>query len=165
MFPFGRGLFEDKVANFWCASNVVYKWRQSALHPRLPLISLGITLLGIIPTVCHVLYISWKSVLPSSLPTEKEAPESQTTNGAEPMSSHLTLLENTNPSPAAALLPLSLFNSSMAFFMFSFQVHEKSILLPLMPFTVLISAREDVGSLNTGAWEWGILFNNTAVFR
>lgn len=25
MFPFGRGLFEDKVANFWCATNVLYK--------------------------------------------------------------------------------------------------------------------------------------------
>lgn len=28
MFPFGRGLFEDKVANFWCAFNVVYKLRD-----------------------------------------------------------------------------------------------------------------------------------------
>lgn len=27
MFPFGRGLFEDKVANFWCTLNVVYKLR------------------------------------------------------------------------------------------------------------------------------------------
>lgn len=36
MFPFGRGLFEDKVANFWCALNVVYKirsfWSNAALH-------------------------------------------------------------------------------------------------------------------------------------
>lgn len=28
MFPFGRGIFEDKVANFWCASNVIFKWRR-----------------------------------------------------------------------------------------------------------------------------------------
>jgi alpha-1,3-glucosyltransferase len=28
MFPFARGIFEDKVANFWCASNVVVKWRR-----------------------------------------------------------------------------------------------------------------------------------------
>ena len=25
MFPFNRGLFEDKVANFWCALSLVYK--------------------------------------------------------------------------------------------------------------------------------------------
>lgn len=29
MFPFGRGLFEDKVANFWCALNVVYKLKSN----------------------------------------------------------------------------------------------------------------------------------------
>jgi len=28
IFPFARGIFEDKVANFWCASNVVIKWRK-----------------------------------------------------------------------------------------------------------------------------------------
>ena len=28
IFPFSRGIFEDKVANFWCASNVVVKWRN-----------------------------------------------------------------------------------------------------------------------------------------
>lgn len=26
VFPFARGLYEDKVANFWCTSNLVYKW-------------------------------------------------------------------------------------------------------------------------------------------
>ena len=28
IFPFARGIFEDKVANFWCATNVVIKWRR-----------------------------------------------------------------------------------------------------------------------------------------
>ena len=27
VFPFGRGLWEDKVANFWCAMNVFIKFR------------------------------------------------------------------------------------------------------------------------------------------
>jgi alpha-1,3-glucosyltransferase len=31
----------------------------------------------------------------------------------------------------------SLFNTSMAFFLFSYQAHEKSILLPLLPITLL----------------------------
>ena len=29
LFPIGRGLFEDKVANFWCALNVLFKIQQS----------------------------------------------------------------------------------------------------------------------------------------
>lgn len=28
VFPFARGLWEDKVANFWCAANVVIKFRE-----------------------------------------------------------------------------------------------------------------------------------------
>jgi alpha-1,3-glucosyltransferase len=28
VFPFGRGLWEDKVANIWCASNILIKWRD-----------------------------------------------------------------------------------------------------------------------------------------
>lgn len=28
MFPFGRGLYEDKVANFWCVSGLVVKWNR-----------------------------------------------------------------------------------------------------------------------------------------
>lgn len=28
-FPFSRGLWEDKVANFWCAANVVLKFRET----------------------------------------------------------------------------------------------------------------------------------------
>ncbi len=28
IFPLARGVFEDKVANVWCASNVVIKWKK-----------------------------------------------------------------------------------------------------------------------------------------
>jgi alpha-1,3-glucosyltransferase len=28
VFPFARGLWEDKVANFWCATNVVIKYKR-----------------------------------------------------------------------------------------------------------------------------------------
>lgn len=51
----------------------------------------------------------------------------------------------------------------MAFFLFSFQVHEKSILLPLMPLTILMGNRElDIGRFD---WEWAVLLNNVGVFR
>lgn len=63
-----------------------------------------------------------------------------------------------------SLLPHALFNSSMAFFLFSFQVHEKSILLPLMPLTLLMSGRSEI-DVDGGTWEWGALINNAAMFR
>lgn len=72
-----------------------------------------------------------------------------------------------SPPPAAvptlALLPRSLFASAMAFFLFSFQVHEKSILLPLMPLTVLMACRDSPqGKVD---WDWAVLLNNVATFR
>lgn len=39
MFPFARGIFEDKVANFWCASNVVIKWRNWVTIPGMARVS------------------------------------------------------------------------------------------------------------------------------
>lgn len=52
----------------------------------------------------------------------------------------------------------------MAFFLFSFQVHEKSILLPLFPLTLIMSGRSEV-DVESGTWEWGVLVNNVAVYR
>jgi len=35
VFPFGRGLWEDKVANTWCATNILIKWRSLYSTPVL----------------------------------------------------------------------------------------------------------------------------------
>lgn len=64
-------------------------------------------------------------------------------------------------SPFLPLLPYALLASSMSFFLFSFQVHEKTILLPLMPITLLLSA----APIDSAVYSWGALVNNTAVFR
>lgn len=48
----------------------------------------------------------------------------------------------------------SLFNASLGFFLFSFQVHEKSIMIPCLPMTLLI---EDEPAVS-------IWFNNIAVY-
>lgn len=147
IFPFSRGLFEDKVANFWCASNVIIRWRERAwAEGRLPKLALGATLLGILPSTLHLLTVSWVTRAKGS--NVKSVP---------PIPG--------SPSPAITLLLLALFNSSLAFFLFSFQVHEKSVLLPLLPLTLLMSAREGGGVGDVGAWEWGVLFNNVAIFR
>jgi alpha-1,3-glucosyltransferase len=49
----------------------------------------------------------------------------------------------------------------MSFFLFSFQVHEKTILLPLLPITLLLSG----APVDSSIYLWGVLVNNVAVFR
>lgn len=101
IFPFGRGLFEDKVANFWCATNVVIKYRELFSFGQLRNFSLLLTLLGITPS-CVCIFLN----------------------------------------PSKRLLSWCLAACSLSFFLFSFQVHEKSILLPWLPVTLLLNEVE-----------------------
>ncbi|KAJ7044140.1 glycosyltransferase family 57 protein [Mycena alexandri] len=135
IFPFARGLFEDKVANFWCASNVVFKWKNWASSGFLVKLSASLTALGFLPNVLVFLRIAWQT---------------QLTPGAKPPP---------HP-PILSLLPYALLTSSMSFFLFSFQVHEKTILLPLLPITLLLSG----APLDSTVFGWGALVNNVAVF-
>lgn len=109
VFPFARGLFEDKVANFWCALNVVVKLRQypSELLQKASLLA---TLVAISPA-CLIIFLK----------------------------------------PRKDLLPLALSTTAWGFFLFSFQVHEKSVLLPLMPMTVLLASNHGL-SKSVRAW-------------
>ena len=97
IFPFARGLYEDKVSNFWCATSLIIKWRK-IFGSQMPLISAGFTLTSCLPT----LFILFKNP------------------------SHLNFI-------------YSLAICSLSFFIFSVQVHEKSILFPLLPFSLLAS--------------------------
>lgn len=92
LFPFARGVFEDKVANIWCAINVIYKLRDIFTNIQIANICFIVTTFAVLPS-CVSLYLS---------PTK---------NG----------------------FIISLINSALAFFLFSFQVHEKSILLVAIP--------------------------------
>jgi len=155
IFPFSRGLFEDKVANFWCASNILIKWRETWMKDRLPLLALVLTVLGFLPSMVHMLYLSW--ALRSQTPAKDHRRRSSSLIRES--------FQMWRPAaPTIALLPYTLGNCAFSFFMFSYQVHEKSILLPLLPFTLMMSAREDLGPLAVGVWEWVALLNNVAVF-
>ncbi|EZA60360.1 hypothetical protein DMN91_011301 [Ooceraea biroi] len=92
LFPLSRGVFEDKVANIWCAINVICKLRHIFTNAQLATICLATTTCAVLPS-CIKLYLS---------PTKKT-------------------------------FVVSLINSALAFFLFSFQVHEKSILLAAVP--------------------------------
>lgn len=119
VFPFARGLFEDKVANFWCALNVVVKIKN---YPA-ELLQKGAavaTLLAIIPPN-FILFLR----------------------------------------PRKTTMPLAFAATAWGFFLFSWQVHEKSVLLPLMPMTLLLAGKHGmnreirvwVGFANIlGAW-------------
>lgn len=117
IFPFARGIFEDKVANFWCISNIFFKYKTQYTLEDLQLFSLVATILGFFPSfVLIFLY------------------------------------------PKKHLLPYALAACSMSFFLFSFQVHEKTILLPMLPITLLYTST-DWNVLSLVCW-----INNVALF-
>jgi len=109
MFPFGRGLFEDKVANFWCALSIVVKIKNIFSQPQIVKLCLVTTLLACLP-------------------------------------SSFDLLRN----PTKKKFMYSMVNCSLAFFLFSYQVHEKSILIVAIPVCTLLMSRplETVWFLN-----------------
>ncbi|QPG75918.1 hypothetical protein FOA43_003304 [Brettanomyces nanus] len=117
MFPFDRGLFEDKVANFWCATNIVIKYKKLFTSEQLKAMSLALTLLGILPSSLVIFFNRRKE-----------------------------------------LIAWCLASCSMAFYLFSFQVHEKTILLPWMPIVLLLN-EVDPDVISMVCW-----FCNVALF-
>lgn len=117
IFPFARGLFEDKVANIWCAVHTsgLHKLHRydSALLSRA---ALGLTLASITPP-CILIFVK----------------------------------------PKRKLVPYAFAATAWGFFLCSYQVHEKNVLLPLLPMTLILatkdgmkpSARAWVGYANT----------------
>ncbi|KAI0392891.1 ALG8 glycosyltransferase family ALG6 [Xylariaceae sp. FL0594] len=103
IFPFARGLFEDKVANFWCTVNVIIKLRAYPAQ-LLQRASLAATLAAISPA-CLILLLR----------------------------------------PRKELLPYAFAVAAWGFFLFSYQVHEKSVLLPLLPMTLLLAGKQGLG--------------------
>ncbi|CAE8646775.1 unnamed protein product, partial [Polarella glacialis] len=102
MFPFGRGLYEDKVANFWCSISVVVKLHRLLPAHRVPLACAVATLLALAPAC-----------------------------GCCLRPSELKALSDRSPVGGGAFaFAAALFVSSMSFFLFAFQVHEKSVLFP-----------------------------------
>lgn len=105
IFPFQRGVFEDKVANFWYFLSVFYKFRTVYPQEYLLKASTILTLLSTVPASIHLLL----------------RPEIRT-------------------------FRYSLVNISMMFFLLSFQVHEKTILVPALP--ILLLYREHPMAVN-----------------
>ncbi|KAF2013108.1 glycosyltransferase family 57 protein [Aaosphaeria arxii CBS 175.79] len=119
IFPFSRGLFEDKVANIWCTIHTLHKLHRypSALLQRAALVATSIS----ISVPCLILFLR----------------------------------------PKRALLPLGFAATAWGFFLCSYQVHEKNVLLPLLPTTVLLSGE---GGLLPSIRAWVGLANLVGVW-
>ena len=48
--PFERGIYEDYVANFWCSTSVIIKWKRLFAIKPLKLMSLSGTILAFLPS-------------------------------------------------------------------------------------------------------------------
>ncbi|KAK3668569.1 Glucosyltransferase-like protein [Elasticomyces elasticus] len=111
IFPFSRGLFEDKVANLWCA---VHTSGLQKLHTYPPSLlsraALLLTLASILPP-CALLFRY----------------------------------------PRKEILLKAFAATSWGFFLCSYQVHEKNVLLPLLPMTMLLATEGGMGK-GTRAW-------------
>ncbi|KAA1101668.1 Glucosyltransferase-like protein [Puccinia graminis f. sp. tritici] len=157
IFPIGRGLFEDKVGNFWCTLNLFIKVRTLASVKTLANIALLFTLAAVLPVTLLLIILSWK-LNPSR-------------SSVSSSSSKFPLLPADQSSPipkTIELLPLALYNSSIGFYLFSFQVHEKSILLPVLPLLLILSRhhrnRKRGQLVNRLDWDIICLISNVSVF-
>lgn len=97
IFPFNRGLFEDKVASVWCALQPVLRLKEFGNQHLVVRLCLASTAISFIPD-CVLL---WRL-----------------------------------PSPRNLIFSLT--SVSLSFFLFSYHVHEKSILLATVPASFLI---------------------------
>ena len=99
MFPVSRGIFEDKVANFWCSAGPLLRFKERFSSEQLFRFATAATLSVMAPS-CILLFRR----------------------------------------PSTRMFLLSLANVSLAFFLLAFQVHEKNILMPLLPLSLLWSS-------------------------
>ena len=95
IFPVKRGIFEDKVATFWCVLNVFIKLNKKFENNFLVKLSLLFTILNCILPIC--------AIFKANKVTKK-------------------------------ICMQCFFIISLAFYLFSFHVHEKTIIVPFLAF-------------------------------
>ena len=127
------------------------KLRELFGPPTLVRISAIFTLSATIPIVLGTVWVSYQ--LRISQGADGQVMEDKS-NSTSPRS---------DSAPTIKLLLHALFASAMAFFLFSFQVHEKTILLPLMPLTLMIAGKQP--GMAGQEFEWAVLLNNIGSFR
>lgn len=119
LFPLDRNVFEDKVANIWCSLEPVLKYKKKGMFDMAAAretarICMGTTIWLLIPGLCFLARITWDA-FSSSLAYRR--------------------------SVLRFFYPLHLFAAlfvvSSSFFLASYQVHEKSVLMPALAATLM----------------------------
>jgi alpha-1,3-glucosyltransferase len=124
LFPFERGLFENKVSNLWCAlSTKPLSIRRRIPSHWQPMVATLVTLLLILPP-CLSLFCIGRQKVPSQTQTQTRRKEKTPTMIMSRQHLRAILWGTTT--------------TSLAFFLASFQVHEKSILMAVAPLSLLI---------------------------
>jgi len=113
IFPVNRGIFEDKVANFWCSVDIFLKLKERLQVNELGLLCLATTFILSLPCNLHLLF-----------------------------------------SPSCRNFLLAQVNTALVFFLFSFHVHEKTILLVSIPAILATSvlSSQSVYTRMLGPW-------------
>uniref|UniRef100_A0A7S1XQQ6 dolichyl-P-Glc:Man9GlcNAc2-PP-dolichol alpha-1,3-glucosyltransferase n=1 Tax=Phaeomonas parva TaxID=124430 RepID=A0A7S1XQQ6_9STRA len=164
VFPIARGLFEDKVANFWYVLSIPLDVRNSVDESRLALLALLATLAALLPLIYLLLRAvpsqpvalkelldedeeKWKAQCAAvdgaianagANPIERRELEHEKEDLLAQRSVLVASGRGVRPSPRGAALVLALIASALACFLFGFQVHEKSILLAAVPLAALL---------------------------
>ena len=126
LFPFQRGIFEGKVANIWCALSIKpFSIRNRIPQKLLPLAALGLTFCLILPP-CWILFKAGRGDNLSKQKQRKQQQLQQSEKSKEAENGDIKLLLWGTAS------------TSLAFFLASFQVHEKGIIIPLASVSLLI---------------------------
>ena len=115
VFPVNRGVFEDKVGNFWYVAQVVFRLRDKLSKDLLVKACALVTFVASFPAQA---YRSFRLL---------SIKDSQKNDSGD--------------SERADSFLLALHASALAFFLFSYHVHEKAILLPLAPLLAIRDPR------------------------
>lgn len=119
LFPFQRGLFEGKVSNLWCAMSVKpISIRQRIPVQLQPIAATFLTLLLFAPSAYRLFLL-----------------------GRKRYDTKIDYVENCQLHWRMLLWGAA--SSGLAFFLASFQVHEKSILMALAPLSLLLYDNEE----------------------
>jgi len=137
IFPFSRGLFEGKVGNLWCVASV----KPISIRERIPasiqpLCALALTLCMVLPFCILLFRVGRRATTNADSSTKNSASTSKSNNSTSKSNNNNS--NNNNDLLQLKALLWGAAGSSLSFFLASFQVHEKSILLPLAPLSLLM---------------------------
>jgi hypothetical protein len=182
VFPVNRGLFEDKVANVWCCLSLIWKMpltmrkllgaevSEENVQRAVFYVCAFVTVVSSNLAVVGAITASFDAkVTREAKPSTQNDHDHGHDHAHGPCSSHsgapipaeLSVAEEEAALASFVAKLWALLASSLSFYLFSFQVHEKSILLPMMPVALLLAFFSLVPwadpSLGLSSWLWCFL--------